>query len=679
VNPLSTLTDADGHAQTQVTISTTAGSSQLRASVVGVASPAVFTVTAAPGPLVKVLATVHVATVPTALDTVRLSATGRDQYGNAIPNATVTWTSQDPATLTVDAGGLVHVVKRGGPVYIVASATSATPDSVSVSAPPSPCGSTPVTAANAGQVITDVAASGLCLRGGASSGEYALIPFYGTPNATQEAIIDITARGIGAPSLLASISAFDVTHMLLPGAVGTRLQNAERMNWPFEWRLREEQRKVLAPRISLARQQVGARGVLRSMAVPRANFSVSIGDYVNLNSNWNDACDNPTPAVGRVAAVSTKAIVVEDTTRPPGGFTDAEYASFATTFDTLVYPLDVQAFGEPTDIDGNGHVIIFFTPAVNRMTPPGSGGFVEGFTSERDLFPTSQCTGSNQGEMFYMIVPDPNGAVNGNPHSKQEVSDLAVDVIAHEFQHLINGARRMYINNATDFEETWLNEGLSEIAEELMFYRTSGLQPRQNLGTNLLQSQAQADAFNLYFSNDFSLYYFYLQNTSFGSPFEDADLSGTMRGAAWSLLRYSADRARTTDGDFWYQLVNSQTTGRTNITNVLGLTDDGFTQFTRDWAVSLFADDVVPGIDARFSQPSWNVRRMLATWFGQAFPFPITALPLTDGYQSTVGLVGGGSIPVRFTLPAYQDALITVTSSGVAPPAGVMLSLVRVR
>jgi hypothetical protein len=112
---------------------------------------------------------------------------------------------------------------------------------------------------------------------------------------------------------------------------------------------------------------------------------------------------------------------------------------------------------------------------------------------------------------------------------------------------------------------------------------------------------------------------------------------------------------------------------------VLGLTDDGFTQFTRDWAVSLFADDVVPGIDTRFSQPSWNLRRMLATWFGQSYPYPITALRLTDGFQSTVGLVGGGSIPVRFTLPAYQDALITVKSSGVAPSTGVMLSLVRVR
>ena len=49
--------------------------------------------------------------------------------------------------------------------------------------------------------------------------------------------------------------------------------------------------------------------------------------------------------VARVAAVSTTAIVVADTANPTGGFTDAEYLSFATVFDTLIGPLDIQNFG----------------------------------------------------------------------------------------------------------------------------------------------------------------------------------------------------------------------------------------------------------------------------------------------------------------------------------------------
>ena len=56
-------------------------------------------------------------------------------------------------------------------------------------------------------------------------------------------------------------------------------------------------------------------------------------------------------------------------------------------------------------------------------------------------------------------------------------------VIAHEFQHLINAGRRMYVNNALDFEDTWLDEGLAHVAEELLFYREAGLRPKGNIDT----------------------------------------------------------------------------------------------------------------------------------------------------------------------------------------------------
>ena len=74
----------------------------------------------------------------------------------------------------------------------------------------------------------------------------------------------------------------------------------------------------------------------------------------------------------RVAAASSAALILDDQTNPSGGFTDAEYASFAAAFDTVVNPLDTQAFGTPTDLDQNSRVIILFTRAVNELTPAGS-------------------------------------------------------------------------------------------------------------------------------------------------------------------------------------------------------------------------------------------------------------------------------------------------------------------
>ena len=71
--------------------------------------------------------------------------------------------------------------------------------------------------------------------------------------------------------------------------------------------------------------------------------------------------------------------------------------------------------------------------------------------------------------------------VNGNVRSMADVRQSTGGVRGHEFQHLISASRRLYVNDASEFEETWLNEGLSHIAEELLFYSASGLAPRQNI------------------------------------------------------------------------------------------------------------------------------------------------------------------------------------------------------
>ena len=48
------------------------------------------------------------------------------------------------------------------------------------------------------------------------------------------------------------------------------------------------------------------------------------------------------------------------------GFTDLDLADLAMEFGDPVYPTITEAFGSESDLDGNGRVIILFTPAVNR-------------------------------------------------------------------------------------------------------------------------------------------------------------------------------------------------------------------------------------------------------------------------------------------------------------------------
>ena len=278
------------------------------------------------------------------------------------------------------------------------------------------------------------------------------------------------------------------------------------------------------------------------------NGTLAVGDLVTVNVNGTDDCTNPILHVARVEAVGTKALILNDTLNPKNGFTTADFERFAAKFDTLIYPVDVGAFGEPTDIDQNGHIGLIFTRAVNELTPANSDSYVGGFTFSRDLFPVkdtqraSACATSNQGEFFYLLTPDPIGEINNNRRSTAFVDQATTPVIAHEFQHLINSSRRLYVNvSSAAFEATWLDEGLAHVAEELLFFHEAGLTPRNNLDAATVRaSTAAVNAFNSDMSGNAGRYKTFLQSPSTNSPFNADDALPT-RGAAWSLLRYLAD------------------------------------------------------------------------------------------------------------------------------------------
>ena len=283
---------------------------------------------------------------------------------------------------------------------------------------------------------------------------------------------------------------------------------------------------------------------------------LNVGDLLSLNVNVTDACTNPVYHAARVVAVGTKSIIFADTLNPKNGFTTADFQRFAARFDTLVYPLDVSNFGDPTDIDKNGRVAIVFTLAVNQLTPANSGQYVGGLAYSRDLFPkignaggrASTCAASNEGEYFYAMTPDPTGQVNGNQRTTGFVDSNTTAVLAHELQHIINSSRRLYVNNAPGFEEKWLDEGLAHIAEELLFYKEAGLTSRQNLDITALRStNAIRSAYNLEMTGNATRLRTFLIAPALNSPYAANDSLPT-RGGAWSWIRYSVDRVNATDG-----------------------------------------------------------------------------------------------------------------------------------
>ncbi len=697
VAPTRSTADARGVATTIWTLGTTAGTARVSAQVNGV-TPVTFTATVLAGPAALLVASPDVAYLNVG-DTVRVRGSLRDQYGNTIVGQSINFSTLDPTLASVNSTGLVTAVTVGT-ARVVAEA-SGRADTVPVTISPagsSVCGPVAARVLALGEVYIPPAGSAnitSCLASPATiNGEYALTLVSTATSFGTSAPVDLLAIGSTGPTIAALTAAvnpfatpatsIDVLHAATAALSPVRAAELARH--------RIEARE-LTPLVNEARDWMASR-----TATPRAAYAVTaaevkVGDVLKLNVNANLACTSADIKSGRVAAVGAKSIIVNDTENPTGGYTDAEYAAIAATFDTLVFPMDTTAFGAPTNISGYGKIILLYTRAVNALTPSGAGYTIGGFFFARDLYPKTvknglaACAASNEAEMFYLLAPDPNGTVNTNKRTKDEVTLLNLTTIAHELQHLINASRRLYVNvGARPNEETWLDEGLSHVAEELLYFRIAGVTSRQNLAlTDVAGNATRSDQFRNYASQNFSRFYSFLTAPEVNSPYAPNDSLAT-RGAIWNFLRYAAGR-QGADGEatFLRALVNANTTGVANLQSVLS--GSQFADYLRDWSVSLIADDFSASTTAALSSayitPSWNFRSIFpGLRFSGGSPlgvYPIATRSLLSGTPQRVLLAGGTSSFIRFGIPAGRSAIVTVSSNGAPPPSTLKYALVRLR
>jgi hypothetical protein len=658
-------TASDGTASVTYTVGTLRATNEVEAIVPGVA-PLRFVFVASEGPSATLVLNLHDVRMPAGTDVVFASAVPRDVYGNST-NAAITWTGRDStlveASMTPNNNVRIQALRRPGQTYLVGTSGAAT-DSilVTVQAPGSPCALVAAPQVLAIGQVTQLSAGAACIRADDPAAEFALIAHYNTIVTTTAAAFTALGTGVTQPD-----TAFKGTAVASSAVVE---------NVAFERDLRARESASIGSWIE------GARAWRTSQ--PQAlRGAVLEGQTVDVNVNAFDFCASPRRRSARVVAVTNGTIVLADDSNPAGGFTDAEYRAFGEMMDTLVVPLDTTNFGSPGHAVGDGRTVILFTRAVNELTATGSpNGVVLGFFYMRDLLPqqspAGECPGSNAAEMFYMLVPDPTGSINGNVRDKAFVQNVTPSTIAHEFQHLINASRRMYVNNAPHVdEEPWLNEGLSHIAEELLFYRQSGLAPRQNIDGSLMPAgSAVRVAIDADQINNFRRYREYLKNPEDFSPLSFNDRLET-RGAAWSFLRYIADRTQATQTPFWRRLANATSTGTINLDEALAGSGFGTLGLLRDWSISIIGDDIIAGINPDYQQPSWNLPSAMAA---AGVAFPLIPRILVDTRTLTIGLTGGGTSYMRFAVAQGAEALITVTGVNNRPlPIGLRLSVVRIK
>jgi hypothetical protein len=511
-----------------------------------------------------------------------LTATVRSAVGNVIPGQTLTWGAGDGAVATVDGSGTVTGVGAGSTTITATSGARSGTAAIAV------CPNLAV-----GGVYLATGGS-FCIGTGAAAAEYTVSPVNLSISdlaysVTGTAIVPVT----GPPS-----------PNRLPGAGGLAVPVRPARDEAFHARLQQREVDMAAAMRGGLVRGAGA-GMRRSITagVP------SVGTVMNLNVSQG-FCTPLDSRASTVKSVGTHVILMEDNSNPAGGFSTAQYDSLAATFDTLVYPAVAGNFGAPFDIDANGgRVIALYTAAVNDLTPSGSGSYIGGFFYSRDLYNTASCAGSNQGEMFYMLAPDPAGA-HGNVRSVSFVRGVTIATLGHEFQHLINASRRTYgAGGPYPLEQVWLNEGLSHVAEEEVYYASSLHGPGENISiSTIAANQTQIDRFFEFGEANFGRLRQWLLRPDTAGPFKEAD-NLAIRGAAWAFLRYAADRKGGIESDLWSGLAFSPDTGMTNLANRLG-TDPK--PWFRDWAAAMYLDDSDTGAAATYTQPSWNFRSIYA-------------------------------------------------------------------
>ncbi len=518
--------------------------------------------------------------------------------------------------------------------------------------------------------VSGAAAVLLCLDAAPQERAEFLLVLHGLGEAPRDSL---TVRIRGGGGILAPTSPTVVAAE--PGPTDPRHDDAHHL------RLRALEHAALSARL-------GAGAPLpRPVRIPAA--LPEVGSLLTFNTQSGSACEEPRPATGEVVTVSERAIVVADTANPGGGFSSGDYARFAADFDTLVAPLMEEAFGTGANFGGHGRTVLFFTREVNRLSASTPGSVILGFFFARDLFPRETgggfqgCAGSNETEILYLLVPDPQGTVGGVARSRQFVDNRTLSTLAHEYQHLLNASRRLHDPGGRPLEETWLNEALSHTAEELLFFRASGTAPGSRLGFDEISAESRIwNAFIRHQETNSQRLRLYMEEPMRNSPYDSVAHLAT-RGAGWSFLRYALDRREGDDAVTLRTLVEGPDAGMDNMANALGGRAT-LESWLADWAVSLYTDGRIPEMPARFRNPSWNHTSLFANGLGQVggsanHAHPLREVRLAPAVLRHQMIHAGGNAFLRFSTDGPDGAELEFTVGERRPPEHLHATLVRLR
>lgn len=290
---------------------------------------------------------------------------------------------------------------------------------------------------------------------------------------------------------------------------------------------------------------------------------------------------------------------------------------------------EYDILGEPPDINGDGVVTVLLTKAVNQLGASG-GGIITGFFYAGDMFPrSSSLPVSNQQEIIYGLVPDPNGTYGTPIPTDFALSNLLTAVVPHEVQHLLSYNYHVLVNGGTA-EASWLNEAMSHLIEDVVGYGQ--------------ENPSRVELF--------------LASTADAGIVTSSSPNLAERGAGYLFLRYLYEQA--SDGNALLRaLVQTSSSGVNNVMSAYNSSIaafDEWKEFLQRWSVAVAVTNAGLTTDSRYIYHAQTYNSTTGHYQGvclQCDAQDNRGTVLTGA--STENLSGAGGVTLRASSGVYYD------------------------
>ncbi len=547
------------------------------------------------------------ATLPAVGATQQFSAVATDASGKAVTGQTVAWSTSNASVATVSTTGLVTAVAVGAATITATVGGAAGSANVSVA---QPCANQTTVTLAPGEAQSFAVTDCLLLPSGAAGSRYRIAVLRPTETASRSDVQTVTlyVSGVGVTAAAAPpTAALRAPALALPRMTSAQTAALRRgaslaeSTARVHARLREQERELVAG--------MDPDAILRA-AGPRlqtAPAQVDSPEKMTFDISTDAQCS--TTAAKKVTGIrvheNDDLVVYQDSaqraTKPVSVGLAQQMVNYYSAYGK---PVVESYFGAPTDLDGNGKLVLFASPVASDTIAAfvWSGDFFD------NTLPYPQgCPASNHMEIIYFNTDLILDMQNGDSYQ-------ALSTIAHESKHVVSLYNRIVASTragASRFHPSWIEEGTAEIAGEMSSRRGWAAAGGPAVGAKVKgsdfypgnQLRLTPENYGVLLNLARTVWYLSSQPNGIVVTPDGAGESHSVYGSGWTFMRWLGDSyggaGTTPEGDASLFRAMTDSLAGQGTTGILEQTGKAFTTLLDEFAVAVMLHETGSPAPAR--------------------------------------------------------------------------------